>query len=158
VEEKERGIRSCSPESEFDDELSESSELGTWCLAQPIEGLVEQAHGIRAISIDKTSRLLAKHVFLEMPMEKSIGDIELFGWPAPRHCDGEHCPDSGGLHYRRERLPEVDASPLSEPTNHPPSLIAFQSSIGIQFMFEDPFPSQMLPPGGRSTRRQVRLC
>ena len=74
-------------------------------------------------------------------MEKSIGNVKLFGWLAPRCHDGENSLDHGGFHNRRECFPEIDASLLSEPANHPSSLIALQSAIRIKLMLENPFPS-----------------
>jgi hypothetical protein len=45
-------------------------------------------------------------------------------------------PDSRWFHDRSERLTKVHAGALSEPTDHPPSLVSLESAIGIELMLE----------------------
>jgi hypothetical protein len=44
----------------------------------------EQAHMIREDAVDETGGLLTKHLLGEMPMQESIGHIELVNRPGAR--------------------------------------------------------------------------
>jgi hypothetical protein len=59
LKDEKRGIGSCGSETELDNRIGEPSVPSTWRLFQSVQGLVEQAHGIRTVSIHKTRWLLA---------------------------------------------------------------------------------------------------
>ena len=63
---------------------------GPKCLFQPVERTGEQAHVVRIIGVDKTSRLLTEHLLVEMAMQESIRHIELVDRPGARNSELEN--------------------------------------------------------------------
>ena len=121
------------------DKLREAREPRARSLPEAVEGSSKFTHSSWACRIGESRGLLAVHAFLEVAVEKRIGDVKLVRWPLLGSNDGKHRADGGGLDDRRERFPEVDAGPLVEPANDPPRLVAFQRAVGAQLVLEHPF-------------------
>jgi len=78
-------------------------------------------------------------VFLKIPMEERVVDVELTRRPAARSSNGEHGVYSSWFNHRREGFAEVNASTLCEATDNPSCFIALEGAIRIEFMAENPF-------------------
>jgi hypothetical protein len=95
---------------------------------------------IRVIRIDEPSGLLKEHLFLEMTMEKSIGDIHLVHWPAARDRKLENRKNVAGFDNRSKGDMEVDTFMLSKTADHPARLVTIKSAIRMKLVLEDPLP------------------
>lgn len=154
---EEGGIRSGGTEAKFDDKLGEPSEPGTRSLSKPIKGLVEQTHGIRAVCIDEIRRLLIEHMFTQMAMEKGIGDIKLLCPPATRRQMVSTVWIMEGLTIGENvSLKSTPALWVNPRTTHQ-ALYRSRVPSGFSLCLKIHLLVTILAPGGRSTRRQVRL-
>ena len=98
---KQGGIRPCGPEPLLLEEGRNPVVPGPRCLLQPVERTGEQAHVVRIVGVDETSRLLTKHLLVEMAMQKSISHIELVNWPGARNAPYR----TSGKSEARRRMP-----------------------------------------------------
>jgi hypothetical protein len=108
-------------------------------LTKTIQRLVQQANLVGLSGVDEPDRLLAEDMFFELAMEEGIGYVELFCMPTARCRDGESSPYSRRLDDRSKGLPEIDASTLSESSDHPTRFVPFQGAVGVELMTKHPF-------------------
>jgi hypothetical protein len=73
-------------------------------------------------------------------MEESVLDVELVDRPGARDCNAEDDADRGGFDDGTKSLVKVDARLLRKSMNHPSSLMASKTSIGVKLMLENPLP------------------
>ena len=73
-----------------------------------------------------------------MTVEEGVLDIELVNWPSMGDGKAEDDVDRGGLDDGDECLIKINARLLREPTNNPSCLVASKSTIGGEFVLEDP--------------------
>jgi hypothetical protein len=92
----------------------------------------------RMRSVDKASGLLTIDLLSKVTMKKGIRDIHLMNWPATRDCELQNGANRARFNNRREGLGEVDASTLTETTDHPASLVARKGAIGVSLVPKDP--------------------
>jgi len=78
---KEGCVNSRVGETQLQDGLRETQELGTGGLFQSVDGLVKAADMIREVRILKPLRLLHENLFLKIAVEKCIGDVQLMNGP-----------------------------------------------------------------------------
>ena len=84
--------------------------------------------------------MLAVDVFLEMAVDECVGDVELMCWLVVGGDEGEDGAYGGRLDYRRKCLAEVDAGSLMEASDNPTGFIPLERPVGVELVFEDPFP------------------
>ena len=71
-------------------------------------------------------------------MKEGVLDVELVDGPALPGGETENRADGRGLDDGAESLVVVDSSTLSEATQYPSCLVASKSTIGGEFVLEDP--------------------
>lgn len=87
--------------------------------------------------VDEAVGLLIVDLLLDVTMEEGAGDIELVNRPTVRRHKLQHGANGGWLDHWWERLAEVDARSLVEPTNDPVRFVTLEGTIKIQLMLED---------------------
>jgi hypothetical protein len=92
----------------------------------------------RMRGVDKASRLLTIDLLSKVAMKKHIRDIHLMNWPSTRDCELQNGADHARFNNRRKSLGEVDASTLTETTDHPSSLVTLKGAIGVSLVPKDP--------------------
>lgn len=118
-------------EAEVGDERRESLKPGARRLLEPIQGLVQQAHGVGLLVVDEPDGLLAEYMFLQVAMKKDIGHVLPPSRPAVGRDEGEDDADGSRFDDGRERLVEIDAGLLCEAPDHPSGLVALQGTVGV---------------------------
>jgi hypothetical protein len=93
-------------------------------LTKTVKRFVEAADDLRAFWVREADGLLTQHIFIEMPVEKGIGDIQLMSWPLFRHGNGEHSAHDGRFNNRCEGFLKVNPGALSETAHNPPCLVS----------------------------------
>jgi hypothetical protein len=88
-----------------------------------------------------------------MVVEESVCNIKLMRRPLLASDEGENRADGGGLHNRRERLPEIDTGSLSVAANNPTRFIPLERSVGAQLVFPYPFASNDTDAGRAMDKR-----
>ena len=98
--EKQGGIGPCGPEPLLLKEGRDPLVPGPRCLLQPVERTGEQAHVVRIVGVDETSRLLTEHLLVEMAMQESIRHIELVDRPSARNSELENSANRARFNNR----------------------------------------------------------
>ena len=111
-------------------------------LLQPVERTGEQAHVVRMVGVDETSRLLTEHLLVEMAMQESIRHIELVDRPSARNSKLEKSANRAWFNNRGEGVGEVHAA-----AHHPTRLVALERTVGASLVAEDPLASDDIGTG-----------
>ena len=115
-------------------------------LLEPLQGPREQAHMIRRRLINEPSRLLTEHLFLKMPMKKSIRNIHLVHRPGARNRQLKNSPNRAGFDNGGESVGEVNTCSLTKTPNDPTSLVSVKSTIRMKLVLEHPLPGNDVGP------------
>ena len=138
---KQGGIRPCGPEPLLLKEGRDPLVPGPRRLLQPAERTGEQAHVVRIVGVDETSRLLIEHLLVKMAMQESIRHIELVDWPGTRNSKLEDSANRARFDNRGEGVGEVHAGALAKAAHHPTRLVALERTVGASLVAEDPLAS-----------------
>jgi hypothetical protein len=92
-------------------------------------------------SIHEAGRLMTKHLFSKVPIQKGIGNVKLIHSLVLVGGDGEHHAHSAQFNHRHEGFTEVNSGALGEAMNNPFCLVLVEAPVGPEFVLEHPFPS-----------------
>ena len=147
VLDKQGGIGPWGPEPMLLEEGRDPLVPGPRCLLQPVERTGEQAHVVRIVGVDETSRLLTEHLLVEMDMQESIRHIELVDRPSARNSKLENNANHARFNNRGEGVGEVHAGALAKAAHHPARLIALERTVGASLVAEYPLASDGIGTG-----------
>lgn len=91
--------------------------------------------------INKVRRPLAVYSLVKHAMKEGIFDVELVDRSGMGGGDAKNNVNGGGFNSRAEGFNIVDAWLLRIPANNPSCLVTSKRTIGMEFMLEDPLPS-----------------
>ena len=138
---KQGGIGPCGPEPLLLKEGRDPLVPGPRRLLQPVERTGEQAHVVRMVGVDETSRLLTEHLLVEVTMQKSIGHVKLVNGPGARNSELENSANRARFDNRGEGVGEVHAGTLAKAAHHPTRLVALKGTVGASLVAQDPLAS-----------------
>ena len=102
---------------------------------------------VGAVRVDEACRLMTVHSFSKITVEECLLDVELMHWPSSC-CREVDCAHSRWFHHWGERLMEVNVGALGEASNNPSCLAAFQCTVRIQLVLEEPLPGDHIGLSG----------
>ena len=94
---------------------------------------------VREGGVDETSRLLTEHLLGEVPMQESIGHIELVNRPSARGRELKDGANRARFDNRGKGVGEVHAGTLMKAAYHPARLMALERAIRVTLVPKDPF-------------------
>ena len=144
---KQGGIGPCGPEPLLLEEGRDPLVPGPRCLLQPVERTGEQAHMVRIVGVDETSRLLTEHLLVEMAMQESIRHIDLVDRPSARNSKLENSANHARFDNRGKGVGEVHAGALAKTAHHPTRLVALERTVRVSLVAEDPLASDGIGTG-----------
>jgi hypothetical protein len=95
---------------------------------------VETTHIIRVCGVDEADGLVTVNQLGEFPMEEGVLDVKLAYPPDEGEGDREDDVDGGRFDNRDEGLVEFDAVLLRKTVKDPTSLVAVESTIGLELL------------------------
>ena len=107
-------------------------------LLEAVDRLVEPTNMLRTSRVDEAMWLLTEDHLVKIAMKEGVLDIELVNLPSTGDGEAEDDADRGGLDDGAECLIKIHARLLREPTNNPSCLLASKSTVGGEFVLEDP--------------------
>jgi hypothetical protein len=93
----------------------------------------------------------------ECVVEEGVPDVELVHVPTLGDSQSKHSPNGGRLDDGAEGLIVVHPEALSEPPEHPTSLVPIKRAICLELVLEDPLVGDNLYLGGQGTKSHVLL-
>src|SRR4051812_2142319 len=112
---------------------------------------------LRMSVVDESRRLLTIHLLLEMTMEECVGDVHLVHRPCARDCELKDSANRPGLDNRGECIREINASTLSEASDHPTSFIAVECAVGVKLVLKHPLPGNDVGVPGTGNKLPSRV-
>jgi hypothetical protein len=125
---------------------------GTW-RSGCTKRLVQATNKVRVSRILESGGLSSEHRLCQGAMEEGILNVELVSWPLAGESQREHRADCGRLDDETGGFGKVNARTLGETTKDPTSLVAFQRTIDVKLVLEDPLARDSVGMSG--ARNQV---